>query len=94
VAIKQSEVNRLTCPAAIVVHPVMSPHDTDIQCQIAGRVQPADGSPCCAVYTRCGIWQQAKRAEKNHARKALEEAREMQPHTLRGDVERDTVHVR
>lgn len=92
-AIKQSEVNRLRCPAAEVTHPVLSPHQTDIQCQIAGRVQPADGSPCCNGYTDCGIWQQTKRAEKAGKGKALQATREMQPHTLPGKLERDKVRA-
>lgn len=89
--IKQSEVNRLTCPAAIVVHPVLSSNDTDVQCQIAGRIQPADGSPCCDNYVGCGIWQQAKRAEKNNASKTLQRIRTTQPHTLPGQLERERV---
>lgn len=44
------------CPAAEIVHPVTSLNPDDAMCRIAGRMQPAEGSPCCGEYQRCKIW--------------------------------------
>lgn len=50
----------IRCPAGEAQHPVLSPNPLDVECRIAGRLQPAKGSPCCGDYWKCGIWRKHK----------------------------------
>jgi hypothetical protein len=87
---------RPLCPAAIIVHPVLSPNRDDAECQIAGRLQPAEQSPCCNEYTRCGIWRTIKDAETasqdTKMRETIRAGRQHQ-HVLPGNVQRDRILV-
>lgn len=57
----------IQCPAAQERHPVLSPNKLDIECRVAGFMQPArrrdqnapgGGDPvvCCVDYARCNVW--------------------------------------
>ncbi len=57
----------IQCPAAQERHPVLSPNGLDVECRIAGFMQPArrrntnvpgGGEPvvCCSEYSRCRVW--------------------------------------
>src|SRR4051794_19841841 len=91
-----------TCPAAEIVHPVLSPHADDVQCRVQGGLRPARSSPdasghrepaiCCALYTRCSIWRVHKEIhEFGPSTKRQRDAAISGPrsHTLSGDLERD-----
>lgn len=78
----------VTCPAAELVHPVLSPNPDDIECRIAGRLRPAidshgDSVVCCANYTNCKIWQVSKRNEtQNREARIKATQRRRARHTL------------
>ena len=87
------------CPAAEITNPVLSPNDSDVECRIAGRLQPTEGSDgkpaiCCANYYDCKIWQVAKRnEEKNREVRIAAAQRRRSPHTL-SDEGHDRERVR
>lgn len=55
----------ITCPAAELIKPVLSPHPFDINCNVNGRVRAAKDSPCCGDYWNCRVWQINKIQEQN-----------------------------
>lgn len=51
----------IQCPAAQERHPVLSPHKLDVECRLAGFMQPARRRSgelvvCCDQYSTCRIW--------------------------------------
>lgn len=82
----------VNCPAAEIVHPVLSHNDHDAQCNVSGRIQPAQGSPCCGDYAGCAIWRRVKEIEWETKRALRPEFRGAPVQTLEG-VERDRVRV-
>lgn len=83
----------LTCPAAEDAEPVLSLNDQDVRCQIGGRLQPAEGSPCCGEYVNCGIWRTAKRQEQVNKTRILRQGREGAPRDVLSGVERERVRA-
>lgn len=88
------------CPAAEIVYPVLSPNVSDVECRIAGRLQPtvgSDGKPavCCALYTKCAIWRQHKNTiHRDRSIRVDEMQRRRAPHTLSGKGhERESVQI-
>jgi hypothetical protein len=89
----------VTCPAAEIVHPVLSPNESDVECRIAGRLQPTRGSTgkpaiCCENYIDCKIWRRA--AHNNWRNRTVKtEAAQFQRanHTL-SDKGHEREHVR
>lgn len=84
--------HELRCPAAEEAHPVLSPNDLDIRCQISGNLQPAEGSPCTGEYTGCRIWLTAKREEAVRGARALRGLRRDRD-VLDDDLPRERIQV-
>lgn len=71
----------IQCPAAQERHPVLSPNKLDIECRIAGFIQPArrrdtnvrgGGEPrvCVGDYADCTIWKYHVEIERGSSTKA------------------------
>jgi len=72
----------LACPAAAFIRPVLSLNEHDVECQIAGHIRQAEGSPCVQAigqvcYPRCAIW----RAYKDIGQQVLDQ-KIPKPHDL------------
>lgn len=96
----------IKCPAADLVHPVLSRNPSDVQCRVQGGIRPthvreANGAPtvavCCSNYERCSIWRVHKDIIRPHVpstKKMRDETlSEPQAHTLR-HATRDKVGAR
>lgn len=60
------------CPAAELVHPVLSSNESDVECRVQGNLRPSRTRPnpmqtkgkpvvCCAEYAKCPVWSAHKR---------------------------------
>lgn len=84
----------LTCPASETVYPVLSLNDEDVQCQITGRLQPANGAPCTGCYAEtCKIWQTTKRLEAQGIDVAKHGNVMRRSHTLGDGIQREIVRA-
>lgn len=84
---------KLACPAAAIVHPVLSLNEDDVECQVAGHVRPVEGSPCCNPdgYVNCGIWRTIKDLERQGLGRRVLDQRTPKRHVLGSNVHRDRI---
>lgn len=75
------------CPAAEIVHPVLSPNKNDAECRITGSLRPAQRKGkkayCCDNYYDCPVWQAHKKQNAlNTSVRVDQMQRARAPHTL------------
>lgn len=86
------------CPAAEMIHPVLSPNQDDVLCRIQGGLRPArerDGRPvvCCAAYDHCNIWRHHVEIDRGPSTKKQRDQTLSDPHqhTLSGNPVRERI---